>query len=44
MTARTDAPPLVVRRLIQAPPERVFRAWSDRWKDCLEQVERAVTG
>ena len=29
MTARTDTPALVVRRLIQAPPERVFRAWSD---------------
>jgi len=29
MTARTGSPPLVVRRLIQAPPERVFRAWSD---------------
>ena len=29
MSTRTEVPPLVVSRLIHAPPERVFRAWSD---------------
>jgi len=29
MTLRTDVPALVVRRVIHAPPDRVFRAWSD---------------
>ena len=29
MAAPAEAPALVVSRLIHAPPERVFRAWSD---------------